>query len=126
MGATEQMPLLFAGADLFIYPHFDNFTKKIDIPYVIVEAMASGLPIVATSAGSTPEVIQHKENGLLIEPKNPAQLAKAVIQLLKEPKQAQNLKKQAKQRVQQQYDINVTVKNLDNYYRQFLYETTEL
>jgi len=49
---------------------------------VLLEAMAAGCPIVATSVGGTPMVISHGINGSLVPPRHPALLASAIISLL--------------------------------------------
>jgi glycosyltransferase involved in cell wall biosynthesis len=54
-------------------------------PQSLVEAMAYGCPIVTTSVGGIPELIQDGVNGLLCPPKNPECLAKKVITLIEEP-----------------------------------------
>ena len=61
------------------------------IPNVIVEAMCSGTPIIATTAGSIPEVIEDGVNGCLVAPGDPAQLAAAITCFLESPAQAQRL-----------------------------------
>ena len=52
------------------------------IPTVLLEAMASGAPVVSTSVSGIPEVIQSGHNGLLVDPHNPAMLADALDLLL--------------------------------------------
>ena len=52
------------------------------LPLAILEAMAARKPIVATSVGGVPSVIVHNEHGLLVSPKNPAQLSDAICTLL--------------------------------------------
>ncbi len=51
-------------------------------PNVIIEAMSCGLPIVATSVGGVPEIIEHGVNGLLVQPRSPELLAQSMAQLL--------------------------------------------
>lgn len=51
----------------------------------ILEAMATGLPTIATSAGGTPEAVRHEENGLVVPPDNPQALADAIARLMREP-----------------------------------------
>ena len=51
---------------------------------VLVEAMASGRPIIGTRIGGTPQVIDNGENGLLVEAKNEAKLAKAIMRVLQD------------------------------------------
>ena len=58
---------------------------------VLVEAMASGRPIIGTNIGGTPQVIEHGKNGLLVEPNDPKQLANAIEQILGDNILAQSL-----------------------------------
>ncbi len=57
----------------------------------LVEAMASGRPIIGTNIGGTPQVIENEKNGLLIEPKNPQALSNAILRILNNPDFAKQL-----------------------------------
>ncbi len=73
---------LFARAGLLILPsHQEN------APLSVIEGMAAGLPVVATSVGGIPEIIEHGVTGLLVEPRAPESLAAAINQLLDRPEQ---------------------------------------
>lgn len=61
------------------------------IPNVVVEAMCASLPVIATSAGSIPEVIEHGVTGVLVPPGDPQQLAAAIAALLRDPQRANQL-----------------------------------
>ncbi len=52
---------------------------------VLLEAMASGLPVVATTAGAVPEVVPQHQAGILVPPRDPAALAAALLELLQQP-----------------------------------------
>jgi glycosyltransferase involved in cell wall biosynthesis len=54
-------------------------------PVVVLEALASGVPVVATSLGGTPELVDHEVDGLLVPPDDPAALAAALDRLLHDP-----------------------------------------
>ncbi|MBI2099194.1 glycosyltransferase [Candidatus Uhrbacteria bacterium] len=65
--------------DIFVLP-----SAKEGFPYAILEAMAAGLPIAATSVGAIPEMIEDKKSGLIAPPKNPGALKTAIESLLKD------------------------------------------
>jgi len=68
----------YKSADIFVLPSLSE-----GIPKVLFEAMAFGLPIVATKVGGIPDVIKHLENGYLVKPGNSIQLAEAINVLIK-------------------------------------------
>ena len=79
LGAVSRAVLLqeFAAADVFVLPsRFDSF------PVVVVEAMAAGLPVVATRVGGLPEMIEEGRSGLLVPPGSPSELADALRMVL--------------------------------------------
>lgn len=63
----------FSSADIFVLPSHTE-----DMPVSILEAMAAGLPVIATEVGSIPEVIDHGVSGFLVKPHDPAGLAGAI------------------------------------------------
>lgn len=63
--------------DLFVLPSI-----KEGMPWTILEAMAAGLPIVATKVGGVPEMIQDGKDGILVEPQNPQELAGAIKKIV--------------------------------------------
>ncbi|MBU1172946.1 MAG: glycosyltransferase family 4 protein [Proteobacteria bacterium] len=68
---------LFLTSDIFILPSISE-----GIPKVLLEAMAKGIPIIATSVGGIPEIITHKNNGLLVKPEDETSIAKCILALL--------------------------------------------
>ena len=98
---TSTRNKLLAAADVFLLPsHGENF------PMVVLEAMAAGLPIVATRVGAVPEMTAHGETGLLVEPKNPEAIAEAVCELLDAPERAATLGRRAKRRFEELYEVD--------------------
>jgi glycosyltransferase involved in cell wall biosynthesis len=76
----DQLPVRYREADLFVFPSLaEAFGKP------IVEAMATGLPAVATRVGGIPEIVVDGETGLLVAPHDPGALAEAVERLAADP-----------------------------------------
>ncbi len=74
----------FKGFDVFVLP-----SLKEGLPYTVMEAMAAGLPIVATKVGGIPDLIENHKNGFLVAPKNPQTLVEALERLILEPRLAE-------------------------------------
>lgn len=66
----------------------------------IAEAMAAGVPVVASAVGAVPERVQDGENGFLVDPHRPDQIADRVLRILKDPALAERLGRQARRRAQ--------------------------
>jgi len=63
--------------DVFVLP-----SVKEGFPWIILEAMASGVPIVATKVGAVPEIIDDRKEGLLVNPRNEKELAKNIMKAI--------------------------------------------
>ena len=74
------------------------------IPNVLVEAMATGLPVVSTSVSGIPELIDDGYNGLLVQPESPEALAEAVWRVIKDPALAADLSAAGRQTVADRFD----------------------
>lgn len=77
LGYREDINLLMNEADLLVHP-----AKQEPLGRVLLEAIASGLPIVTTDVGGTKEIVQHEETALLAPANDPVQLATAIKQSL--------------------------------------------
>lgn len=76
-GKLEKAFLYLKAFNLYVSPSI-----KEGLPYVLLEALAAKLPIVATSVGGVPEIIQNGVNGLLVKPYDPDKLADDIIKIL--------------------------------------------
>ena len=72
-------------------------------PNVLLEAMAAGVPVIATSVGGIPEVVTDKETGLLVGPRDPQAMASAINLLFSNPVLARRLACNAQELIRQQY-----------------------
>lgn len=89
----DALPALLRRQDVFLAPCVvDPVTGKRDgIPNVVIEAMAHGLPVIATNVNALPEVVRDGETGLVVPPHDPAALADAVERLARDPEAARRL-----------------------------------
>lgn len=82
----SEMPALYKTANIVLNPSLvDN------APISILEALASGVPVVSTDVGGVPFLVRHEVTALLVSPGNHAAMARACLRLLAEPGLAQNL-----------------------------------
>ncbi len=75
--SEQELDILYHAADIFVLP---SLLEGYGI--VLAEAMSYGLPIVATNVGSIPEVVKDAVNAILVPPRNPSALAKAILSLI--------------------------------------------
>ncbi|MEA5593446.1 glycosyltransferase family 4 protein [Rivularia sp. UHCC 0363] len=80
LGHRSDIPQLLALSDLLVLPSYTE-----GLPLVILEAMAAGLPVIATPVGGIPEVVIHQETGLLVPVGDVQALVNAMLKLLQNP-----------------------------------------
>lgn len=113
LGHRTDIPEILAASDLFVFP-----TLQDALPTVLFEAMAVGLPIIASEVGGVPEIIRHQENGFLIPPADPSSLAGACIHMLRDRDYSGRLSRSALHTVKDRFDIKKQIQNLVSLYDQ--------
>lgn len=73
----KDMPNIYAAHDVFVFPSLVE-----GMPLTLLEAMASGMPVIATNTSGMADIVEDEFNGLLVEPANAKELAKAIAVLL--------------------------------------------
>jgi len=106
----EELAAAFASADVFVMP---STTETLG--FVVLEAMSSGLPVVAARAGGIPDLIEDGENGSLYDPAEPLAAAKAVAELLAHPGRRLDLAERARQAALRSSWAHETHKLVDAY-----------
>ncbi|MCK0113554.1 glycosyltransferase family 4 protein [Ornithinimicrobium sp. F0845] len=91
--APGDVPAALAGAAVAVapYPAMDEGADQYFSPLKIYEYAAAGLPVVASRVGQVPTIVRDGENGLLVEPSDPASLAAAIDTLVSDPQRARAL-----------------------------------
>jgi len=80
LGQRQDMPEVYAAMDLFVLPSLNE-----GMPMSVLEALAAGKAVIATSAGDIPEVVVPGKTGLIVEPGSEASLREAITNLLSDP-----------------------------------------
>ncbi|MFZ6021555.1 MAG: glycosyltransferase family 4 protein [Chloroflexota bacterium] len=111
----EQKLGFFRHADVFAYPSFHE-----GIPLAVIEAMACGLPVVATRVGGLPDLIQEGINGFLVPPGQPDALADKIAILIRDDNLRQKMQKESYRLAEGQFEIEQYVDQLVNIYRALL------
>ena len=106
-GFTNTPEQLMANLDLFVLAsHQETFG------YVVIEAMASGTPVLGTEAGGVPEILSHGKLGFLCQPKSSQSMAEQLGYILSNPSEVGNKKKSALHRARDFYDRQMVYQNL--------------
>lgn len=85
-GRQKEIPKLLKSSDIFVLP-----SRREAFGLVVLEAMVTGLPVIASKTGGIPEIIESGKNGLLVEPENFKKLAKNLMDLIAHPDKREKL-----------------------------------
>jgi len=109
LGALPRADILnlYSTADIFILP-----SRREGIPVSVMEAMAVGLPVIAPRVTGLPELVNHDQNGWLVGPNNPSELANAVITLIESPEKAVLFAQHSRSKIETDFNIQTSVRQL--------------
>lgn len=110
LGSQKDIAPIVSKWDIFVLP---SISETFGI--VILEAMALGLPVVATKVGGIPDIIDDGKNGLLVQSKDSITLCKAIEKILDHPALAAELKRNGEKRITD-FDIIKIVEKIENIY----------
>lgn len=110
---------LLEQSDVLLAPSVEASTgSKEGMPMVIIEAMASGIPVISSQLSGIPEMLDHGTSGFLTEPGDNKAIADRLRDLISNPSLVQEMGKQARKRVEEQFNIEKqTDKLLDKFRR---------
>ena len=101
----EDVPKYCAAADVFVLPSL----REEGLPMTLLEAMASGLPIVASRIGGTPAAVKDGETGLLVEPGNIEKLAEAITKVLDDDELRSKMGRRARRLAEEKFSQDAMV-----------------
>jgi glycosyltransferase involved in cell wall biosynthesis len=114
-GFRDDIPGVLAGASLFVLP---SLTEGVSL--TLLEAMAAGLPVVATAVGGNPEVVMDGVTGTLVPPGSPERLAEAIMAMFADPDRAQAMGEAGRARVREVFSLEAMATGYDRAYRELL------
>ncbi len=116
-GFIEDQRKIYSQIDCLVLPSYREA-----FPFVILEAMASGVPVIATNVGGIPELIEDGETGFLIPPKDPKAIADAVTYVIENPEKAKTVVENARKLVREKFDYRENARQFVQLYRELLDE----
>ena len=120
LGFLSQAALgdLFFRSHIFLHPSEDAGGDIEGVPNAMLEAMASGLPVVATRHGGIPEVIEDEKNGLLCDEKDAKAVASALLRLANDPDLRGRISLQASVSVRERFSEERQIRAIEEIYKE--------
>lgn len=100
LGERDDVEVLMAAADVLVLPSLEEGLSN-----VILEAMAAGLPVVASAVGGNTELVEHGRTGLLCDPTDPHSVAAAIQRLFDDPDLRRQLGRSTREKVVRDYSM---------------------
>lgn len=119
-GERRDIPEIMRGLDCFVLPSIAEGVSN-----TILEAMATGLPVIATAVGGNTELVDDGQNGLWVPASDPASLAAALVALGRDTERARAMGRCGRQQVEQHYSMGAMVRKYQALYDRLLHKRFE-
>jgi colanic acid/amylovoran biosynthesis glycosyltransferase len=114
----NEIAMLLGDADLFVLPSLLPQTGRMEgIPVVLMEALASGVPVIASRLAGIPELIEPGVTGTLAEEGDPVSLRDAIRQIVTDPAAARTMAAAGRRRVEHEFDVRESAEILTERFR---------
>jgi glycosyltransferase involved in cell wall biosynthesis len=100
LGEREDVPELIRALDVLLLPSWEEPFGR-----ALIEAMALGVPVVATNVGGPPEIVEDGREGYLVAPRDPTAWARAIARIAESPAQALQMGRAGRLRVEQSFTV---------------------
>ncbi|MBT0158891.1 glycosyltransferase family 4 protein [Candidatus Bathyarchaeota archaeon A05DMB-2] len=111
----RKLPRLYQAADVFAFSTFYE-----NLPFAVLEALSTGLPVVTTRVGGIPEMIEDGRNGFLVQPFNARELSDRILYFLEHPSAASEMAFLARKVIEERFDWRLIVKKVLRVYDEAL------
>lgn len=113
--APEQVPRIIGSANMLVIP-----SRWEGLPNTVLQAAMMERPVIGTRVGGLPEIVEHQQTGLLVEPEDVEALAAAIVSLLKCPQRSLQLGQAARAKVEREFSWHRYVDAYDALYRKLI------
>jgi len=123
LGACEDYVVkdLLAQADTFVLPSVVARNGYMDgIPVALMEAMAGGVPVIASQLSGIPELVRHHDTGLLVPPNNAEAIRDAILCCWRYPEAAEQRARRARALVEREYNLEANTRDLASAYERMV------
>jgi glycosyltransferase involved in cell wall biosynthesis len=118
LGLRQDVPALLALSDLFVLPSF----YREGVPRALLEAAASGLPLVVAQTPGSTDVVRNGENGLVVPPRDASALAEAIERLVRDRTCRRHYGACSRERVVRDFSLEVVAGQIRELYHRLLRE----
>lgn len=108
---------LLAECDVLVFP---TYYVNEGHPWVIVESMAAGLPVISTDHAAIPETVSDGENGFLVPKKDPEAIAEKVIRLIEDPELRERMGKRSREIYREKFTEEIMVEKMSSVFHKVL------
>jgi len=114
---SERKQEILDSSDIFLFPtHYGE-----GCPIAVLEAMGAGLAIVSTPVGAIPEIVDHNQNGLIVNSKDPKDFFKAVQELIENRDRLQRMQRLNRQKAEENYEAKIVTQKVESIYLSILH-----
>jgi glycosyltransferase involved in cell wall biosynthesis len=118
-GRRDDVPELLSAADVEV-----TMSEIEGAPLAVIEAMACGLPVIASNATSHPEVVADGESGILVEPGQPQGAAQAIVDLTRNPARRAELSSGARSRAVEHFNSDAMLDRYESFLEEIVLQGT--
>jgi glycosyltransferase involved in cell wall biosynthesis len=105
------VPQVLAAMDIFVLS-----SESEGLSNTIQEAMATGLPVIATHVGGADELVDHDQTGLLVPPRDPQRIAEAIVSLIRDTGKRQQMARAAGEKARRHFGIERMLREYERMY----------
>lgn len=114
--SNEDLQAYYHAADVFVLPSINKSGKTEGLGVVLLEAMASGCPVIGSNVGGIPDIIRDEENGFLVPEQDPSVLAERIVRIFSDANLREKFRKNGHSRIEESYTWDTIAERFSEVY----------